>query len=70
MIQSTGGSLVRARPPDTEPEPVGRTGVTVADAHLGATIQSAPADQITVISSAPSDMRIVAGDKPVTIAAI
>ncbi len=47
-----------------------RTGVTVTDAHLGAAIQSAPADRITVITSDPADVRIVAGDKPVTIATI
>jgi hypothetical protein len=47
-----------------------RTGVSVADAHLGAVIQSAPADQITVVTSDPGDMRLVAGDKDITIAAI
>lgn len=47
-----------------------RTGVTVADAHLGAASQSAAADQITVITSDPADMRLVAGDKTITIAAI
>jgi hypothetical protein len=47
-----------------------RTGVSVADAHLGAVIQSAPADQITVVTSDPGDMRLVAGDKEITVAAI
>jgi predicted nucleic acid-binding protein len=47
-----------------------RTGVSVADAHLGAVIQSAPADQITVVTSDPDDMRLVAGDKDITVAAI
>jgi predicted nucleic acid-binding protein len=47
-----------------------RTGVSVADAHLGAVIQSAPADQITVVTSDPADMRLVAGDKDITVAAI
>src|ERR1700689_918557 len=40
-----------------------RTGVSVADAHLGAVIQSASASQITVVTSDPGDMRLVAGDK-------
>jgi hypothetical protein len=47
-----------------------RTGVSVADAHLGAVIQSAPADQITVVTSDPGDMRLVAEDKDITVAAI
>ena len=47
-----------------------RTGVSVANAHLGAVIQSAPADQITVVTSDPADMRLVAGDRDITVAAI
>jgi len=47
-----------------------RTGVSVADAHLGAVIQSAPAAQITVVTSDPGDMRLVAGDRDITVAAI
>ncbi len=47
-----------------------RTGVSVADAHLGAVIQAASADQITVVTSDPADMRLVAGDRDITIAAI
>ena len=47
-----------------------RTGVSVADSHLGAVIQSAPHDQITVVTSDPGDMRLVAGDKTITVAAI
>lgn len=47
-----------------------RTAVSVADAHLGAVIQSAPAGQITVVTSDPDDMRLVAGDKDITVAAI
>jgi hypothetical protein len=47
-----------------------RTGVSVADSHLGAVIQSAPHDQITVVTSDPGDMRLVAGDKNITVAAI
>ena len=47
-----------------------RAGVSVADAHLGAVIQAAPAGQITVVTSDPGDMRLVAGDRDITIAAI
>lgn len=47
-----------------------RTGVSVADAHLGAVIQSASAEQITVITSDPGDLRGVAGGKDITVAAI
>jgi hypothetical protein len=47
-----------------------RTRVSVADAHIGAVIGSASADQITVVSSDPGDMRLVAGDIDVTVAAI
>lgn len=47
-----------------------RTGVSVADAHIGAAIQSTPADQITVITSDPHDMRLVASDRQITTAAI
>lgn len=37
-----------------------RTGVSVTDAHIGAAIQSAAADHVTVITSDPGDMRTVA----------
>jgi hypothetical protein len=48
-----------------------RTGVSVADAHLGAVIQSASAGQeIAVVTSDPGDMRLVAGDRDITIVAI
>jgi len=47
-----------------------RTGVSVADSHLGAVIQSTPHDQITVVTSDPDDMRLVAGDKNITVTAI
>jgi hypothetical protein len=47
-----------------------RTSVSVADSHLGAVIQSAPHDQITVVTSDPGDMRLVAGDKKIAVAAI
>lgn len=47
-----------------------RTGVSVADAHIGAVIQSAQTDQVAVVTSDPGDMRLVAGDKEITVAAI
>jgi predicted nucleic acid-binding protein len=48
-----------------------RTGVSVADAHLGAVIQSTSAgQQITVVTSDPGDMRLVAGDRDITVVAI
>ena len=47
-----------------------RTGVSVADSHVGTVIQSAPHSQITVVTSDPGDMRLVAGDKNITVAAI
>jgi predicted nucleic acid-binding protein len=43
--------------------------VSVADAHIGATVQAAHPD-ITVITSDPADIRKVAGVRPVTVAAI
>lgn len=48
----------------------GRTGVSVADAHIGAVIRSAPAGPLTVITSDPDDMRLAAGDRRITIATI
>jgi hypothetical protein len=47
-----------------------RTGVSVADSHLGAVIQSAPDGQITVVTSDPGDIRLVAGDKNVIVVTI
>jgi hypothetical protein len=47
-----------------------RTKVSVADAHLGAAIQLADADRVTVITSDPRDIRAVAGDKRTDIIAI
>ena len=47
-----------------------RTGVSVADSHLGAVIESALLDQITVVTSDPDDMRLVAGDKNITVVGI
>jgi hypothetical protein len=48
----------------------GRTGVSVADSHIGAVIHSASHDQITVVTSDPGDMRLVADDKNIAVAAI
>lgn len=47
-----------------------RAGVSVADSHIGAVIQSAPDGQITVVTSDPGDMRRVGEDKNITVAAI
>jgi hypothetical protein len=47
-----------------------RTGVSVSDSHMGTVIQSAPHGQITVVTSDPGDMRLLAGDKNITVAAI
>ncbi len=48
----------------------GRSGASVADAHLGAVMTSASGTEITVITSDPRDMQEVAGDANVTIVAI
>jgi predicted nucleic acid-binding protein len=47
-----------------------RRAVSVADAHLGAVIQSATAEQVIVITSDPGDMRLVAGETAITVVAI
>lgn len=47
-----------------------RTGVSVADAHLGAAIWSAPTAQVTVVTSDPDDIRRVAEGKNITIVGI
>jgi predicted nucleic acid-binding protein len=47
-----------------------RTGVSVADAHLGAAIQAAGTDQVTVITSDPGDMRKVAEGRQVNVVAL
>ena len=44
--------------------------VSVADAHIGATMQSAPDTDITVITSDPRDIRRVAEGRLVTVVAI
>jgi len=48
----------------------GQTGGSVADAHLGAVIASTSADKISVVTSDPGDMRLVAGDNDIVIVAI
>jgi hypothetical protein len=47
-----------------------RAGVSVPDAHLGAVIEAAAADQVTVLTSDPNDIKAAAGTKPVTIVTI
>jgi hypothetical protein len=47
-----------------------RTGVSVADAHLGAAIQAAEADHVMVLTSDPDDMRRVAEGKRVDVVAL
>ena len=47
-----------------------RTGVSVADAHLGAAIKAADADRVTILTSDPSDMRRVAEGRQVSIVAL
>jgi hypothetical protein len=47
-----------------------RTGISVADAHVGAVIRSSPAVQVTVVTSDPADIGVAAGDRPVTVVAI
>ena len=47
-----------------------RTGVSVADAHVGAVMRPAAGAQVTVITSDPGDMRKLAGDADVTIVTI
>lgn len=46
------------------------TSVSLADAHLGAVVRSSEADQITVVSSDPDDVRLVAVDTQITIVTI
>jgi len=47
-----------------------RTGVSLADAHVGAVIQSSRAARVTVVTSDPGDMRLAAGDRAITVVAI
>ena len=44
--------------------------VSVADAHIGATVQFAPNAYITVVTGDPADIRKVVGDHPVIVVAI
>ncbi len=46
------------------------TGVSVADAHLGAVIRTAAVDHVTVVTSDPDDMRLLAGDTPITVVTV
>ena len=52
---------------DTAAGIVKRTGVSVADAHLGAAIQAAENDQVLVLTSDPGDMHRVAEGRQVTV---
>ena len=47
-----------------------RTGVSVAEAHLGAAIHATEADQVMILTSDPGDMRKVAEGRQVTIVAL
>jgi predicted nucleic acid-binding protein len=47
-----------------------RTGVSVADAHLGAAIKAANGDHVTVLTSDPGDMRRVAEGRRVEVVAL
>jgi hypothetical protein len=47
-----------------------RTGVSVADAHLGAAIQGAAGDQVMVLTSDPGDMRRAAEGRLVNVVAL
>jgi hypothetical protein len=46
------------------------TGVSVADAHLGAVLQGSKAQRVTVLTSDPGDVAAVAGSRAVTIVRI
>jgi hypothetical protein len=46
------------------------THISVADAHVGAAIQSSKAARVTVLTSDPHDIRSVAGTVPVNIVRI
>ena len=47
-----------------------RTGVSVADAHLGAAIRAAEADHVTILTSDPADMRKVAEGRRIKVVAL
>ena len=46
------------------------TGVSIADAHIGAAVEGSPNIDITVITSDPYDIRKVAGDCTITVVTI
>jgi hypothetical protein len=47
-----------------------QTSVSVAGAHLGAVVKATSAAHVTVVTSDPCDMGLVAGDKDITVVAI
>jgi hypothetical protein len=47
-----------------------RTGVSVADAHLGAAIRAAEADHVTVLTSGPAGMRKAAEGRHIKVVAL
>jgi hypothetical protein len=47
-----------------------QVGVSVSDAHLGAVIRNAKAEQITVLTCDPTHIGLVAGDRAITIVSI
>jgi hypothetical protein len=47
-----------------------RTSVSVADAHIGAAIQAADADRLTVLTSDPRDIHLVAEGKRVQVVTV
>jgi len=46
------------------------TGVSIADAHIGAAVEGSPNIDITVITSDPYGIRKVAGDCTITVVTI
>lgn len=47
-------------------EIVNRTGVSVADAHVGAVIRALAAEEAVVLTSHPKDMVVVSAPKAIT----
>lgn len=45
---------------------VNRTGVSVADAHIGAVVRSLEGDEVVVLTSDPDDMVRVSTPRPIT----
>jgi hypothetical protein len=62
---SVVGAIVRELTVELRPEALQSSGVSVADAHLGATVRVLAHDEIVVLTSAPGDVVRVAGDRPV-----